>query len=212
VITQDQLKQRLRYDPDTGVFTWLNGWRKGKPAGCKDAWGYLQIRISVKGIKKDYKAHRLVWLYLSGEWPPEEIDHINGDRSDNRLCNLRAATSSQNGMNSSTKLDALGFRGTYFDIKGKKWRAVIQTTASVNVIPWIRLKPEKKPQPLTKALQQSYIVSSAGVRNRKSAPNRSSFTATLTRLNRVLLVSPTRNVIASFPTRRCIVSKHSTQI
>jgi len=127
MITQEQLKQRLHYDPGTGVFTWLNGKRKGKTAGSNGGRGYLQITVSVDGSRKKYWAHRLAWLYVHGSWPPE-IDHINRNPADNRLRNLRLATRSQNGMNSLRKNAAPGFRGTSFDVIRNKWRAQIQTT------------------------------------------------------------------------------------
>jgi hypothetical protein len=63
VITQKQLKEMLHYAPETGIFTWLEGRRKGKPAGSKNERGYLKIWISVKGIRKLYYAHRLAWFY-----------------------------------------------------------------------------------------------------------------------------------------------------
>jgi hypothetical protein len=84
MITVQQLKKRLHYDPETGIFTWLNGQRKGQPAGSKNGRGYLEIRPSVDGSRKRYKAHRLAWLYIFGQWS-SEIDHINGDPLDNRI-------------------------------------------------------------------------------------------------------------------------------
>ena len=127
MITQQHLKERLYYDPETGVFTWLNGRRKGKSAGSKDSYGYLVIVLVVDKSRKAYKAHRLAWLYTFGEWL-SGIDHKNRKPADNRLCNLRLATSSQSNMNRSTKNDALGFGGTYWKIRKNRWRARIQTT------------------------------------------------------------------------------------
>ena len=95
IITQERLKELLRYEPDTGHFYWRFE-RRGKgrldrPAGTtKDASGRIQIRID----QRCYRAHRLAWLYVHGEFPPPDksIDHINRDASDNRLANLRLAT------------------------------------------------------------------------------------------------------------------------
>ena len=88
-VTCDRLKELLRYDPETGVFVWLKNprhraIREGNVAGslCK---GRLQIGID----QRFYRASRLAWLYVHGEWPKHEIDHINGDKSDNRIANLR---------------------------------------------------------------------------------------------------------------------------
>ena len=126
VITQEKLKERLQYNPDTGIFFWLNGWRKGNPAGSKNNRGYLLIKLVANGGRKDYLAHRLAWLYVYGVWP-SEIDHINRDRSDNRLVNLRLANRSQTRMNSFTKNDVMGFRGTSWNAERNKWRAEIAT-------------------------------------------------------------------------------------
>lgn len=97
MITQEQLKELLDYDPDTGIFTWKVD-RIAIGAGRKAGWlsprGYIYITIN----SRRYLAHRLVWLYAHG-FLPSELDHINRDASDNRLCNLRVVTGSQNNRN-----------------------------------------------------------------------------------------------------------------
>lgn len=75
---------RLTYHKRTGSFTWKNGKRKGKPAGTTCATGYRQIQID----KEIYLVHRLVWLVENGKWPGY-LTHINGDRADNRIGNLK---------------------------------------------------------------------------------------------------------------------------
>ena len=97
-ITQERLKELLHYDPETGVFTYLVSRRGsvkvGNRAGYKSN-GYLRIKIDGKA----YLIHRLAWLYVYGDLPPMDIDHINGSRDDNRLINLRCATRSENIQN-----------------------------------------------------------------------------------------------------------------
>ena len=90
LITQSELKQCLRIDPETGECFNL----KGKPAGSKTWNGYL--RITVK--RREYKLHRLVWLWVHGAHVPDNmtIDHINGNKTDNRIHNLRLVTPLQN--------------------------------------------------------------------------------------------------------------------
>lgn len=110
-ITQDELKRLLDYDTETGMFTWkVVGGRnifEGKKAGRINQDGYIEIKVA----GKIYKAHRLAWLWLNGDIPPI-IDHINRDRADNRPCNLRPATRSQNRTNSILfHNNATGFMG-----------------------------------------------------------------------------------------------------
>lgn len=99
ILNQDTLRRLLRYDPETGVFTWLVSTGRrckiGDVAGSVDSHG--QRVIGVQG--RNYKAHRLAWLYMTGAWPEDQIDHRNGERADNRWANLRDATHSLNQQN-----------------------------------------------------------------------------------------------------------------
>lgn len=100
MITQSELKQRLDYDQHTGLFTRktsAGGWKAGEMAGNFDESGYIKIRIN----RKLYYAHRLAFLYVYGRMPELHVDHINGNRADNRICNLREATTSVNAQNIS---------------------------------------------------------------------------------------------------------------
>src|SRR5258708_38151349 len=95
---QEKLKSELHYDPLTGLFTRLNG----KPAGCLHAGKgriYNDLRVAVLRPRFQFRAHRLVWLYMTGEWPAGEIDHINGNGADNRWANLRVVSHRQNTQN-----------------------------------------------------------------------------------------------------------------
>jgi len=120
MVTEDRIKQVLHYDPETGVFTWRcsRGRAKaGDKAGADHHSGYWRIRID-DGL---HNAHRLAWLYMTGAWPVADIDHINGDRADNRFANLREATRSQNLVNRD-RSENRGIRPT---VNGKRWRAEI---------------------------------------------------------------------------------------
>jgi hypothetical protein len=126
-LTQARLKEVLSYDPDTGIFTNLTQRRgsakKGAVAGSKNSKGYIQIEID----SKNYRAHRLAWLYAYGEFPEKSLDHINEVKGDNRLGNLRLATKQENQHNiSSLRINnSSGFRGVSRNKKAKKWEAQI---------------------------------------------------------------------------------------
>lgn len=124
MITQEQLKSILNYDEVTGIFTWKVARPKrpiGSVAGTLHNAGYIHVRAN----NKKYLAHRLAWLYIHG-YMPEMIDHINENRSDNRLINLREANRSQNSCNrGKTKHNTSGFKGVSWHKKNKSWQASI---------------------------------------------------------------------------------------
>lgn len=117
MITQDRLKELLHYDPVTGIFT-----RNKNLAGFKNDRGYIIIKVD----GYPYKAHRLAHLYMTGEWPIDEVDHINGVTDDNRWCNLREAKHCENSRNRKlNKNNKSGYKGVHWLKKQQKWRAVI---------------------------------------------------------------------------------------
>jgi len=122
-LTQAELRELLHYDPATGIFRWLvdrKGTAKaGTVAGMLDANGY--VRIYVKN--KPYRANRLAWFYMTGEWPSDMVDHEDRDRANNRWKNLREATRGQNRANSRPNCNGLGLKGV--KRKGRKFEAQI---------------------------------------------------------------------------------------
>lgn len=123
-LTQERLKEILTYDPDTGIFTWkispAASVKIGATAGSLSSPRYCQIRI--EGYA--YLAHRLVWLYIHGSFPPAQIDHINGIKKDNRLVNLRLATGRENQANIGiTTRNSSGFKGVCWKKQAQKWYA-----------------------------------------------------------------------------------------
>ena len=129
--SQDYLLQRLCYDMQTGVLTWkrspklsnaINAKIANKPAlSCLSASGYLRGRIDQKCVQ----AHRVIWKMVHGT-EPEEIDHINGDRSDNRIENLQASNRLKNSKNMRRRSDnSSGVTGVWWHKAKKKWAASI---------------------------------------------------------------------------------------
>ena len=126
MITQSELKEVLDYNPDTGVFTWIKSTTRrvktGDVAGSKNNRRYINIRVN----KKQYLAHRLAYLYMTGNFPENFIDHINHIKDDNRWANLRDATNSQNQANQlKRKNNKSGYKGVAYYKRDKKWHARI---------------------------------------------------------------------------------------
>lgn len=141
-ITQAYAKEHLDYDPETGWLTWkrlkeynrhdrqFNTKFAGKRAGTIDIHGYRQLKLN----KKVYYAHRIIWLWWTGEWPKEQIDHINGIPDDNRISNLRDVTHFKNQQNRTkpNKNNKSGHIGIDYCKRENKWRARFMVEGKVN--------------------------------------------------------------------------------
>lgn len=126
MITISILKNRLHYCPITGIFTWINSPTNfnliGKSAGHTTLEGYIEITINDKA----YKAHRLAWLYQTGKMPNDQIDHIDGCKSNNIFINLREVTQLENLKNQKIyKNNTSGIVGVNFHKQSGLWRARI---------------------------------------------------------------------------------------
>jgi hypothetical protein len=112
-LTQERLKELLDYDPETGVFTWRKrkgGARAGKKAGCVCHYGYIVIRID----DRLYRAARLAWFYTFGHWPHGVVDHIDSNRKNDRLENLRVTSQRNNTRNTRMHKDnKCGYKGVF---------------------------------------------------------------------------------------------------
>lgn len=129
------LKERLHYDPSTGVFIWnahatlpkkWNTRYAGTPAGWVHASlrGYRKITISLR--KTHYLASRLAWFYVTGSWPSDQLDHINHDSLDNRFENLREVSNAENSKNRAREVrNKSGVAGVRFRKHVGKWECSI---------------------------------------------------------------------------------------
>ncbi len=134
MITQKRLKEILNYDPDTGEFTRAKSLRnqvkKGDPAGSFHHNGYLGIFLE----NKKYYGHRLAWLWVYGRFPENETDHINGDRADNRISNLRCVDRKENTKNKCIRSDnTSGVNGVCRTPAGK-WRVYIGVSGTQKIL------------------------------------------------------------------------------
>jgi hypothetical protein len=125
-LTQTLLKLHLHYDSETGVFTRListnGGVCIGDIAGTVHPTKYRFIQVA----KNMYAAHRLAFLYMTGEFPPHDVDHINGARNDNRWANLRAVTRYENTQNTAkNRNNTSGVMGVHWHKLTGKWQAYI---------------------------------------------------------------------------------------
>lgn len=137
----EYLHECFNYHPETGELTWkqrprehfkcAQGWKTfntrsaGKVAGSMSVYGYLRINLN----KTFYNVHRIAWAMFYGEWPSDQIDHINRDRRDNRIANLRPATNSENNRNRVAQSNnTSGFKGVCYHKASKKYMATVNTT------------------------------------------------------------------------------------
>jgi hypothetical protein len=134
MLTQELLKSFLSYDPMTGIFRWLaradrrpqwNGRHAGTIAGNVERRGYTVIRLRIDGKDVHFYAHRLAFIYMTGECPLF-VDHEDRDKQNNRWLNLRAATKAQNSQNRTIRQgNTSGFKGVSWNRNAKKWNAYI---------------------------------------------------------------------------------------
>ena len=120
----NEVSDFVKYDKDTGKFFWLQNTTIrntiGKQVGSLTKQGYLECQIQ----GKRYLLHRLAWFMVYGVWPPDEIDHINCVRTDNRIENLRLASFCQNQQNKGTNSrNTSGVKGVCWDKRTSQWKA-----------------------------------------------------------------------------------------
>lgn len=132
LISADLVRAKFDYNQETGIFLireipgdkWFNWRHGGKIAGTSIKKPTDYVRLCILG--KCFYAHIIAWLYVTGEFPKDEIDHINGIRSDNRFENLREASHSENGKNRGlSKNNTSGYKGVSFHRRSGKWKVKV---------------------------------------------------------------------------------------
>jgi hypothetical protein len=157
MIDQDYIRHIATYDPETGEFvrikkkSWTGNWYNchSVPKSITE-YGYFQMNVN----GRPYVIHRLIWLWMTGEWP-DDIDHIDGDRQNNKWKNLRSISRQENLKNMGIKsTNTSGVTGVSFNNQSKKWQAYIHSEKrkrkhlgyfeSIEDAITARLKAEKK--------------------------------------------------------------------
>lgn len=135
-LTAQQVRDILRYDPKSGIFTWAvtkGHKRAGSKAGTVGKGGYLTICVDGRG----YRAHRIALLFNLGRWPVGDVDHINGNTADNRIANLRECTHAENMQNMSAPRTHSGkpksskFAGVSWNKSCAIWRSQIRVNGKI---------------------------------------------------------------------------------
>jgi hypothetical protein len=123
-LTQDTLRDVLYYNPETGEFYWLvkpsSRTHIGQRAGCLGLKGYRYIKLD----GKSYQEHRLLWLYVYGEWPKGDLDFVDRDPTNIRIENLREATKSQNGGNAVGRREGK-LKGAFWHKRSERWCSML---------------------------------------------------------------------------------------
>jgi hypothetical protein len=112
ILSADWVRANMAYEPETGTFLWkVRGYGRmmGKPLGTKVWPGYIAMKVN--GTR--HYAHRVAWLYVHGEWPKGHIDHIDGNKANNAISNLRVATPAQNAARRKTTRNIAPSRGVF---------------------------------------------------------------------------------------------------
>lgn len=160
MLTAERAREVFEYNPETGSLAWrkqVGSRRSGSVAGNIQTKGYL--RLCVDG--RYYLLHRVAWLITHGEWPQDQIDHINGDRLDNRIANLRLATASQNCGNTGTsKNNTSGFKGVSWSARARRWVSSIRVAGRRH---WLGYFPSRE------AAAEAYAAADVRLRGAFSA-------------------------------------------
>ena len=118
-LTAEEVREYLNYDPEEGSLIWIKAKCPSQKIGV-EAGGFYPKGRTIGFNNSRYKVHRIIWLYMTGEWPKDQIDHINGNPFDNRWCNLREATQAQNQRNvKMPNTNTTGYKGVQLTRSGR---------------------------------------------------------------------------------------------
>ena len=152
--TIEELNHNLTYYPETGSILWC-GKFKNKPAGCYNWAGYRRITVGGKTVM----AHRIAWAMHHGEWPKNDIDHINGIKDDNRIENLRDVSRSLNARNRGVRVDNnSGVSGVSYSKERDRWVAYINVGSKQVTLGCFKTKEDAIKARVEAETQNGYLV------------------------------------------------------
>lgn len=130
LINAEKVREILSYNAENGEFRWIskrsNRVNKNDVSGCVLPSGYISIGIKIGKNSYAFRAHRLAWLYVHGFWPSKSLDHIDRNKLNNSILNLREASGTENNRNRKKSANASSkYMGVYWCKLQKKWRARI---------------------------------------------------------------------------------------
>lgn len=126
-LAPEYVREILDYDPITGLLRWKKSLARRIKVGDVAGSSQLKGRIKLGIANKDYMAHRLIWVWMTGKWPASEVDHIDMDCANNRWNNLREATPAQNHQNKKRMSNnTSGYKGVHFDKRRRIWISYIK--------------------------------------------------------------------------------------
>lgn len=135
-LTQQRLKELLHYDPETGFFTWRVTTGARSQAGSRAGTYKKGVRSQIRVDGKIYRNHRLAFLYMLGRWPEDQVDHRDGDQSNNAWTNLREVNNQENSKNTSLRTNnRVGLTGVCIDSskKSPRWCAYIKAGKKIHL-------------------------------------------------------------------------------
>jgi hypothetical protein len=149
-VTVEQLKAKVSYDPDTGVFIWKKHKIKEKIGTIAGSTDELYTKIFINS--RSYLAHRLAWLYVYGTWPKDQLDHKDRNKKNNRISNLRECGYSENCYNQVRHKGISGYHGVGLDKVRNQYFAKIMINREETWLGYF-----DKPELASKAYLEAYI-------------------------------------------------------
>ena len=144
ILCAEFIKEHFRYDPETGFIYKIKGRNCGNRVGCETTYGYQMFSFRFNNKKYSFYNHRAAWLLTFGKFPDNYIDHIDHDKTNNKLSNLRECTIQENGFNrlkQNNRCDSI-YKGVAYHKRDDKWQASIMINKKLKFIGYFNNEKE----------------------------------------------------------------------